>query len=87
MIIYNGIKIFQGMINVKKNIIDEKDRTPSCSICYYGIKLADSSGILCEKSGIRAFDSSCKKFKYDPLKRIPKKAPVMMDFSEEDFEI
>lgn len=72
---------------MKKNIIDSKEQSVRCDICLYGTRLADSSGILCEKSGIRAFDSSCKKFRYDPLKRVPKKAPVMMDFSQEDFEI
>ncbi len=72
---------------MKKNIIEKKDITPACSLCRYGNSLPDGSGVLCEKSGIRRSDSLCKKFKYDPLKRIPRRAPVMTEFSKEDFEL
>lgn len=72
---------------MKKNIIDSKEVPQICEICSFGIQLLDGSGILCKKTGIRLPDSSCKKFKYDPLKRVPRRAPEMMEFSKEDFEL
>jgi len=52
----------------------------SCSYCLYGTKLEDDQ-ILCSKKGIRSAYLSCRKFKYDPCKRIPRK-PKAMDFSK-----
>lgn len=60
----------------------------SCSYCRYGAKLEDDV-ILCSKKGIRTCGESCRRFKYDPLKRVPHKAKAM-DFSkykEEDFSL
>ena len=60
----------------------------SCSYCQYGTKLEDEV-VLCCKKGIRSIGESCRKFKYDPLKRVPPKAKAM-DFSkykEEDFSL
>ncbi|HIS60611.1 MAG TPA: hypothetical protein IAC17_09255 [Candidatus Faecousia faecipullorum] len=42
----------------------------SCSYCLYGAKLEDEA-ILCAKKGIRSAESFCRRFKYDPCKRIP----------------
>lgn len=60
----------------------------SCSYCMYGTKLDDGQ-VLCSKKGIRSTEDSCRKFKYDPCKRIPGK-PKAMDFSrfeKEDFSL
>ena len=60
----------------------------SCSYCLYGAKLEDDV-ILCSKKGIRGIGESCRRFRYDPIKRVPPKAKAM-DFSrykEEDFTL
>lgn len=60
----------------------------SCTYCQYGTML-DEDGVLCSKKGFRSLDSSCRKFKYDPCKRIPSK-PKAMDFTkyeEEDYSL
>lgn len=60
----------------------------SCSYCVFGAKLEDGQ-VLCSKQGLRTMDDSCRKFKYDPCKRIPAK-PKAMDFSkfeEEDYSL
>lgn len=45
---------------------------PSCKYCEFG-KQGEGEVINCEKFGeVKAYDS-CKKFTYNPLKRIPKK--------------
>ena len=52
----------------------------SCSYCLYGAPL-EGGVILCSKKGVRTESDKCRKFKYDPCKRIPKKAKAL-DFSK-----
>lgn len=54
----------------------------SCSYCLYGTRLEDGN-ILCTKKGLRTEDGGCRKFKYDPCKRVPSKAKAL-DFSKYD---
>jgi hypothetical protein len=59
-----------------------------CSYCIHSTKL-DEDQVLCSKMGIQPMDASCRKFSYDPCKRIPVKAKAL-DFSkyqEEDFSL
>lgn len=60
----------------------------SCTYCVYGTMLEDDQ-VLCSKKGLRSAEKPCRKFKYDPCKRIPAKAKAM-DFGkydEEDFSL
>lgn len=52
----------------------------SCAYCVYGTKL-DEDTVLCIKRGTKSIDSKCRKFKYDPCKRVPLKAKAL-DFSQ-----
>ena len=60
----------------------------SCLYCAYGTKL-DEETILCTKRGVVLAGSKCRKFSYDPTKRIPAKpkAPDFERYSEEDFKL
>lgn len=75
------------MIKMRKNIINSHERTPACRICSHGILSPDGESVLCVKTGIRQLDSSCRSFKYDPLKRVPERAPTAGGFTKEDFEL
>ena len=60
----------------------------SCAYCRYGTPLEDGL-ILCTKRGVVSADRKCRKFAYDPLKRIPVN-PKALDFSkyrDEDFSL
>lgn len=60
----------------------------SCSYCQHGTKLDDEQ-VLCSKKGIVSSCGGCRKFTYDPCKRIPPR-PKALDFSkydEEDFSL
>ena len=60
----------------------------SCSYCAHSARL-DENTVLCAKKGVQNIDSKCFRFRYDPIKRIPKKAKPL-DFSkydEEDFSL
>jgi hypothetical protein len=54
----------------------------SCAYCVHGTKLDDDQ-ILCVKKGICPIDHACRKFKYDPCKRVPAKAKAL-DFAKYD---
>lgn len=54
----------------------------SCSYCLYGTRLEPGT-ILCTKKGLRSEEDACRKFKYDPCKRVPSKAKAL-DFSKYD---
>ncbi len=54
----------------------------SCEYCANGTKI-DEEQILCSKRGVVTEMEKCRKFKYDPCKRIPSK-PKALDFSKYD---
>lgn len=56
----------------------------SCSYCTNGTKLNDDA-VLCTKRGFVPTEKPCRKFSYDPCRRIPPK-PKAQDFSEFDKE-
>lgn len=56
----------------------------ACAYCIHGTKV-DEDLILCAKKGMKEPDDSCRKFKYDPTKRVPHKIKPL-DFSKYDAE-
>lgn len=60
----------------------------SCAYCVHGAHLEDGV-ILCTKKGIKTESDKCFRFRYDPCKRIPRKAKAL-DFAQyknEDFSL
>ena len=72
---------------MRKKIFNEDESIKICVNCVYGALMSEGEQILCEKSGIRNTDSTCRRFKYDPLCRIPQRAPELSEYSEEDFAL
>lgn len=56
----------------KANYFDAKI-TPQCAYCQFGKRTKNGGHILCEKKGLVDETSSCGKFIYSPLKRVPVK--------------
>ena len=54
----------------------------SCTCCEFGTVLNDEE-VLCMKRGIVPVEKPCRKFRYDPFKRVPVKAKAL-DFSKYD---
>jgi len=54
----------------------------SCSYCVHGVALNEDQ-ILCAKKGMKTPNDQCRKFQYDPTKRIPRKEKAL-DFSKYD---
>ena len=60
----------------------------SCLYCRYGTPMNEDM-MLCAKKGIVHPCDDCRKFRYDPFKRVPPK-PKALDFSkyeEDDFSL
>ena len=65
-----------------------KQISRSCQYCAYSARL-DENQMLCAKRGVVSMYYECRKFKYDPCKRIPPK-PRAIDFEkyqDEDFSL
>ncbi len=69
-------------------MIFRKKMPRSCSYCQNATKLNDDE-MLCTKRGIVSVDKSCRKFVYDPCKRIPPKvkAQDFRTYDETDFSL
>jgi len=65
-----------------------KDIDPRCAYCKHATYLNDST-IMCLKKGITSPSDQCRRFRYDPLKRLPPKPQTLSrsQFSEEDFTL
>lgn len=60
----------------------------SCQYCACGAKVSDDQ-VLCTKYGVVSVYYACRKFEYDPCKRIPVKAKALnfRKFDDEDFSL
>lgn len=72
---------------MRKKIIDPNEAAKECRNCAYGMAFPEEDKVICKKSGIRNPDSGCRKFKYDPLCRVPRRKPLLVEYSEEDFAL
>jgi len=63
-----------------------KKQPRSCTTCLYSAELSDHQ-LLCSKRGVVADSYSCRKYRYDPCKRIPPsmKVPDFKKYKSEDF--
>ena len=57
----------------------QKKIEPRCTYCARGRALSEDQ-VICDRKGVMSAGSSCRSFKYDPLKRVPPR-PAKADFS------
>lgn len=60
---------------------------PACKNCRNGKKSQDGRHILCMKKGVVPPDYSCRKYRYDPLRRVPTRMPALPAFDKAEFKI
>ena len=58
---------------------------PACKYCSSAVVTADASVILCRRKGNVMPEDSCRRFKYDPLKRQPGSMPELGNFTYDQF--
>lgn len=64
-----------------------KKAYPACQNCRHGRKAMDGEKILCTHKGIVEPDFSCRKYRYDPLKRVPKRRLALPAYTADDFKL
>ena len=62
-----------------------KDITKKCAHCLHSTPLANSDEMACKIKGIVGYDDLCIKYKYDPLKRVPKAQKLKDNYIPDDF--
>ena len=56
----------------------------SCAYCSRAVKI-DEDTMVCVKRGVVCPEDACRRFRYDPLKRIPFRQPRLQKYKPEDF--
>lgn len=60
-----------------------------CAYCQFAGKIDDEK-MICQKSGIVPADHRCRKFRYDPLKRVPSRpagSAALEGLEQKDFSL
>jgi hypothetical protein len=78
--------MIQEAADVKRKLYGNNIQ-PSCEHCVFGRRSSDGRAVLCSRNGVMPLYHSCRRFEYDPLKRVPFRQPAVPQFSEEDFAI
>ena len=60
---------------------------PACEYCEYGRSASDFKMILCKHKGVVSPYFRCRRFKYSPVKRIPRAMPAIPRKDPEDFSL
>ncbi len=58
---------------------------PDCTYCVHSDNEQDF--FICKKGRKKIVNGKCRKFKYDPLLRVPKKTVNKTAYTEEDFKL
>lgn len=59
----------------------------SCGYCAHSVFLEFTKEVICKKHGATNLRDYCRNYKYDPLKRTPKRLDIDNNYSPDDFEI
>lgn len=65
----------------------DPDIEPCCSYCEHGALTQDGQSILCQKKGVMLPSDSCRKFRYDPLERVPGRRIELPKHDAEEFSL
>ena len=68
----------------------DSEITKACVFCEYGTEAPDDGSgrdaVICSKRGIVRGDGCCRSFRYDLLKRDPKRTNGLPEFSPVDLD-
>lgn len=67
-------------MSLKKNTEIEK----YCAFCELSSETIEKDNVLCQKKGIVSAGYVCRKFKYDPQKRVPAKKRITGDIKDSE---
>jgi len=72
---------------LRQKLFNKKDYREVCENCFFGVLSPEKNCVFCSQTGIVKNEYSCKKYKYDPLKRIPKRPKKLPSYNENDFKL
>ena len=58
-----------------------------CVYCKHGYTLKNGNDVACDKTGMITRRFKCRKFIYDPLKRVPSMPLVKGSYDAQDFKL
>ena len=62
--------------------------SPACEYCAFARRASDGRVMLCDKRGVVPMYHHCRRFRYDPLKRVPPRPAALNDkYTSEDFSL
>ena len=64
-----------------------KKISPACKYCRFSTELAFTNDMICKYKGVTECDNSCRKYRYDPLKRQPHTLLIEKNYKKSDFEL
>lgn len=64
---------------MNKKLLEEYDITKKCSVCEFASKTLDEERMICKKKGVVHADYCCHSFRYDLMKRVPKRLPPIIN--------
>lgn len=62
---------------MKKKLCEEYDIAKKCAFCEYACGTLDPEKMICKKKGIVHAEYACRSFRYDLMKRVPKRLPAL----------
>lgn len=72
---------------MKSKLLNKNAYEAVCRNCKNGRLSPDGETVLCVKKGVVGPDGKCRRYSYDPLKRVPRKAPVLMTADPDEFDL
>ncbi len=72
---------------MKKKLLNKNAYEAICRNCKHGRLSPEGDTVLCMKKGIVDPDDTCRRYSYDPLKRVPRKMPAVREANPEDFDL
>lgn len=60
---------------------------PACCYCEHSTPTRSEAHLECRLKGIVAPGESCRRFRYDPLRRVPTRQVVLPRYSDEEFKL
>ncbi len=61
---------------MKKKLFEQYDISKKCAFCEYASSTLDETKMLCKKKGVVNSEYACLSFRYDLMKRVPKRLPA-----------
>ena len=70
-----------------KNELFGKHIDPACCYCEHSLPVEGQVHLNCRFKGRVDPAASCRRFSYDPLRRVPTRQVVLPSYSDEEFKL